>query len=220
MVRCTGPIRLGEGEGVAWLELILSDWSNLQGHCKESNSWMSAGGLFSEEHYPWSAHTEEMLMITLSTNSWKIFFSPQVAGSWCSEAVKIGLGTQRGEGMYPYIFKVYLRCITDKTNVFACKTTQRANLLLWSNYKQHQFKKICFSSSSSSIAYLAQWHKPFQASTAFYFPWGWKQVMWCYWLRHTWMLFLYIFFLSNKKPGSRKEVWLQAIHTDNGSGET
>lgn len=47
VVRCTGPIRLGEGEGVAWLELILCDWSNLQGYCKESNSWMSQKGLFS-----------------------------------------------------------------------------------------------------------------------------------------------------------------------------
>lgn len=32
VVWCTGPIRLGEGEGVAWLELILCDWSNLQGY--------------------------------------------------------------------------------------------------------------------------------------------------------------------------------------------
>lgn len=40
------PDTTGRGEEVAWLELILSDWSNLQGHCKESNGWMSAGGLF------------------------------------------------------------------------------------------------------------------------------------------------------------------------------
>lgn len=63
------PDASGRGEGVTWLELILTDWSNSQGHFLVSNSWMWVGGLFLEERVSWSAYTKETLQKT-----WGYFF--------------------------------------------------------------------------------------------------------------------------------------------------
>lgn len=96
-------------------------------------------------------YTEETLMITSSTNSWKMifFFSSQIAGSWWSEAVKMGLGCECSECTHTTCQHFYDVPLSKQM----CLHGWQRNL-----YKQHL--RQC-----SILSILLVWRRPVTASS-------------------------------------------------------